>query len=419
MMKDIPTKLLILCFLFIMNSISAQNNALQRNKILLISDTHFSDSSSVKEGYAQIKKNIPLLNSFLAEKFNDPFVKEIILLGDIFDDWHCPPENNPLDRTISTEEHLKEIASSENNQATMNLLRQIASSGTVKLTYVSGNHDMLMEGKVLKEIIPNINYEGEVYNLNNGKIIAEHGHRYDIFNARNNFSQSGHSLPLGFYITRAAVNKKLFKKSLPPKQIALVRYTGTVNLISSLLKENSTKTNNVLNDGIIDFPIFIYKLAVWRYWRHWTDMIEMGGIDCFFSPIEFKAIKTMYAFTDDNWDKIKEKDVITDWGKSIWTSSKVTDFYPFAKQQYFENPKLSVKPNIVIFAHTHNAMLKKYSATRVYANTGSWIDNIDKTTYIEIEPICNGYHIRLYNYKENDRLMNEITIYATESNMIL
>jgi UDP-2,3-diacylglucosamine pyrophosphatase LpxH len=406
-MKYIP-KLLTFCFLFLINSIFAEDNVSQRNKIILISDIHFSDSTSAKEGYTQINNNIPLLNSFLSEKFNDHSIKEVILLGDIFDDWHCPPENNPLSEAISTEEHLKEIANAENNRESINLLRQIASSGTVKLTYVSGNHDMLIEANVLKEIIPNINFEGEVYRLNNGEIIAEHGHRYDIFNARNSFSQSGHILPLGFYITRTAVKKNKERK-LTQKQVDLEKYTGTVNLISSLLKANAN-TVDIFNDDTIDFPMFVYKLAVLRYWRHWNDDIQMGGINDFLSPIPFKTVKTMYAFTDDNWEKIKEKDVITDWGKSIWTSTKVTNFYPFAKQQYFENPKPSSKPNIVVFAHTHKSMLKKYSATKVYANTGSWIDNIYKTTYIEIEPINNGYYIRQYNYKENDKLINEMAI---------
>ena len=139
----------------------------------------------------------------------------------------------------------------------------------------------------------------------------------------------------------------------------------------------------------------------------------MGGINNYIDPITFNAAYYMYQNTNNKWDQIREKDVVVSAGSSMWNggTTLTPSFYSFAKQQYFKNPILDKKPNIVIFGHTHVAEFKKYDDKHVYVNSGTWIDNVPKCTYVEIEPgEKNTYNVRLVDYKDDNKLLNEATV---------
>ena len=367
-------------------------------KKIFISDIHLGDKASIEQGYCWMNKHIPVLEDFLTNIMNDPELDEIVILGDLFDEWICPPENNPLNHVQTDSEKFKDIASAPQNRNIINILKEIITNTSIKLTYVPGNHDMLLNEETLNDILPGINYNDDVYALDDGKVIAEHGHRYDIYNAKNSISQPGHTLPLGFFITR--ITTKIKNKS-------------TQSPVAMFTKLNSLSDNNQglkLNAGWIDFPMKAYSAAAIYCKRNDNDTITMNGIDNY-SNIKVKDVKKLFEFTDDKWKQIRDNDVVTDWQESMWmSSSKTPDFYTLAEKQYFKNSKLN-KPDIVIFGHTHKALIKKHNSGSIYVNTGSWVDEIDRCIYVEVEKDIDGLkRVRLFDYNNNNKLLSEMSI---------
>ena len=63
-----------------------------RTKRIFISDIHLGDdrSMSAPNPYGCLKKNIPVLAQFLEDQRRATDVKEVVILGDLFDAWIIP-----------------------------------------------------------------------------------------------------------------------------------------------------------------------------------------------------------------------------------------------------------------------------------------------------------------------------------------
>ncbi len=175
-------------------------------KRIFVSDIHLSDEESYnhpKEDYPWnwiSEERVQWFAQFLEEKYQ--LVDEIVILGDLSDLWIYPTELNPG----STENHFKRIA--EQNHNVICAMNKVAKQG--KLTYVPGNHDMLITKDILKQYVCNINYVDSTYenkHYENNHIVAEHGHRYCLFNAPDPHTKESHILPLGYFISRADGHK--------------------------------------------------------------------------------------------------------------------------------------------------------------------------------------------------------------------
>ena len=59
-----------------------------RTKRVFISDIHLGDERSMTTAnpYCWFNKNIPILAQFLNDQLKSPDVKEVIILGDLFDE---------------------------------------------------------------------------------------------------------------------------------------------------------------------------------------------------------------------------------------------------------------------------------------------------------------------------------------------
>jgi hypothetical protein len=87
--------------------------------------------------FGWFKKNIPILAQFLDDQLKSPDVKELVILGDLFDTWIIPTTYLPIksfDRIIANKE----------NKPVIDKLIALAASKDIKLAYVPGNHDMSM-----------------------------------------------------------------------------------------------------------------------------------------------------------------------------------------------------------------------------------------------------------------------------------
>ncbi len=72
--------------------------------------------------YCWFKKNIPLLGDFLAEQLNAPDVKEVVILGDLFDMWVIPVDYDPLTS-------FDDICANPANADVIDNLRKLADDG--------------------------------------------------------------------------------------------------------------------------------------------------------------------------------------------------------------------------------------------------------------------------------------------------
>jgi len=124
-------------------------------KTVFISDTHLGAKKSKSDAIYKFLKQ----NTF----------DEIYLVGDIIDIWRFKQAFSLSSK--KKKEHL---------QCIMKLLKM--SSNGVKIHYVYGNHDVLMERFIFKELFYNIDIVEEcAYTDSNGetwKVI--HGHQYDL-----------------------------------------------------------------------------------------------------------------------------------------------------------------------------------------------------------------------------------------------
>ncbi len=106
-------------------------------KKIFISDIHMGDARSFAgpHPYGWCRSNIPHLADFLTEQLNAPDVAEVVILGDLFDLWVIPSDEDPLNS-------FQAICDNPANSRVMDALRQLAQRGI--LTYVPGNHDMTL-----------------------------------------------------------------------------------------------------------------------------------------------------------------------------------------------------------------------------------------------------------------------------------
>ena len=111
------------------------------------------------------------LDKQILAKEND--IKDLVLLGDVFDTWVCPFDALPP--TYDS------IFNSEKNKPILDILRDIAATN-VNLYYFNGNHDYDLTDARLQAVIPGIITKPDGYEDQDLGVHAEHGHRFTLFN---------------------------------------------------------------------------------------------------------------------------------------------------------------------------------------------------------------------------------------------
>jgi len=359
------------------------NDTTQRNSILCISDIHMGDPRSLALGYCWFSKNAAALESLLNVALTCPQVKQLVILGDLFDEWVVPYRISPFDPLTginTSRDYFLAIANAPANLSIINKLRTIASSGVVQLIYVPGNHDMLLTQEILQEIIPGVTWQGDSAGLGQysplDEIIMEHGHRYDFFNCPQPLTNPGHVLPPGYFISRLDAEGLMEQGS--NKQKELRSAIGQIEFLTAWT-------------AAYEYLKIHYSLTVAAD----SANIRMAGIDNYSIPFSFNGVRDMFAGNiEDVWSS-------TETGNAVPVKMPVlmaiingsTDLYLTVAYEYMQymTPKLY---KIVVFGHTHNPMLQVYPPgkqyTGIYANTGSWVNgelcNKPVRTFLVIRP---------------------------------
>ncbi len=367
-------------------------------KRIFISDIHMGDARSLTapHPYVWFNNNVSHLANFLNELLKAPDVKEVIILGDLFDQWIIPANRSPIPK-------LETICSSNIYAPVIDGLKALAASQHIKLTYVPGNHDMAISPADIPETrqffedsFQGMNFICEdtmplgIYK--NGIIVAEHGNRYGLFNSPDILSNSGASfLPLGYFISRLDTYK--------------VCERGCPHSFWDIL----FKFGKELMEGNTDFVEDVF-LSTAQDCGLGDGSIDVNGLPGYDdqATLPIADIANRFSQIATNWGQIPGTENIPALEAA---ENDQLSLFPAAKAVYFQGDS---QFKVVIFGHTHNAEMqpiyknpgnpnfiqnKDEPFRAVYANSGTWIDDTKHgCTYVETEEDGNRLYVRVKGY---------------------
>ncbi|PKP00061.1 MAG: metallophosphoesterase [Bacteroidetes bacterium HGW-Bacteroidetes-8] len=402
------------------------NGGKERNMIVVLSDLHLGSDLD----YAETRQNLPSLEKFLKLLKASANVKELVIAGDMLDEWYVPAT---IDTYLGKDQadFVKRIAAA--NKDVFDVLNSIIQEKRILVTYVPGNHDLTITEANVNLILPGINQArdpelglGTYSPVGNPKIAIEHGHRYNFFCAPDPFSNQdiapGTITPPGYFFSRIGVLHLWQGKPVAGDIIPAVTQNSSCIVSQDLLYKywqvwnwalNYLPILNKFNEKIIVTNIdgFTGKYSV-------NDILPFqktagGLIDVF-----------LYKDIQDTWDQRQSHNRVAvniPAARAIVSSTLESESSEQAKIQYFLNPTSDVR--VVVFGHTHvpkiETSLNHLGQKSIYANSGTWIDHnrlaTTKMNFVVITPqngdLSSQTFVKLYNY-DNDivTLMTEETI---------
>jgi len=377
---------------------TGNSDSIVRNKIVVISDLHLGNDLS----YSEDVKHLSRLKQFLNEVRSSATIKELVIAGDMFDEWYIPTRTNTYDNKSQADFVKKTVVA---NQSIFNVINGIIGDKKIKVTYIPGNHDMGFTPENVDIAMPGVNqardskdkYGIGTYNPDGYPQIAiEHGHRYDFFcsltpNA-NDAEAPGAVLAPGYFFARIAANSftdptthddatkvpvTVLNNQNDPEQYSKYIYYG-------LWKK-------VLEDVIYVKDDFDAKIITTNV-GHYTKTYSINDVLPHNSTTDGSIQMNLYngLFTQNNWDNREQYNnapIMTNINDAIKGSLATSFIDDQSDNQYFRNSQSGVR--LVIFGHTHIPMIKTYKnlkgSTCVYANSGTWEDykSRDKSKVIE------------------------------------
>jgi UDP-2,3-diacylglucosamine pyrophosphatase LpxH len=375
-----------------------------RNKTLFISDIHLN----VDAEYSWTSPPyLAQLTEFLGEVNQRPDVAELVILGDLVDNWVVPVADAP--------NSFADILSRPVNQGVVSALQAICKNSAIKVTYLTGNHDLLSwqqaNKAVLQQYFPEMliisEYPGYGSWSKNQVVWAEHGHRYCLFNAADVWSHKPSQLPLGYFMSRLAATASVnqHQKLNTVDLIAELASKSQGQLLEYLSNGGWTQVmpHSLMAKGIHDdamISLIYYAEAAWSNCKP-HDKYAMSGMDGFKTdptvwnigkvydkilsrwPVRQGRVPGVIAFFDDCGALSNAADIL--FAMPAW----LQDDYPF-------------KPRIILFGHTHKALIQNNTVDgTIYINTGAWVDG-KPTSYAEIETTISAvgttYTATLFDY---------------------
>lgn len=386
-----------------------------RSMIVVVSDMHMG----ADDAYTECKANRAPHAKLLGQIRLSPNVKELVIAGDLIDEWFVPADIDTYGGKGQTD-FVQRLAAT--NKEVFDVLNQIIQDGTIKVTYVPGNHDLAITAENVSLILPGIkqardNQQGlGTYTPVDFPILAiEHGHRYNFSCAPDPISNKniapGSILPPGYFFTRIAALASIHKV-LPGDTLPII--------------------NQV-------FPHSESQGLIFDYWMSWVGLVKMFPISNKFNdPViitNINGFSQNYSVDDIVPHQLPNGYIDVNLFKGIYDSAnwnqredinKVAIKFPVtqamadaddnsktdnqAKVQYFMNPDSDKR--IVVFGHTHQPEIiasNNYKGEYcIYANSGTWIDNNPHQTtmnFVVITPqnsaASSQTYVKLYNFMDD------------------
>jgi UDP-2,3-diacylglucosamine pyrophosphatase LpxH len=403
---------LVVIIVFLGVCFTAQDtSASERNKLIFISDLHMN----VDANYSWLVHHADNLAQFLNEVNTRDDVAELVILGDLLDDWVTPVKTSP--------QSFSDVLAASNNAGIVAALQAVCNNPNIKVTYVVGNHDMLSfedaNKAVIADIFPGMNIISESPGLGaytkDDVIWAEHGHRYCLFNAPDIWSHPGSHLPMGYFISRLAASK--------------AARTGhvitTPDLLKILIKPSFANSlemaNGEVSDRFDDAAIIALFNAIALWSGNWPwDRFIMNKLDAYDTDPSVEDVAFTYDTIFSDWpvrqNRVSQSQaVLDDLGSLIGAANLIFKMPDSLKDKY------PFTPRIILFGHTHQAAfkhkfkLKPCDVDTIYANTGTWIDS-KPMTWVEIKITARNpgrklYEVSLWVYgKKRPKQRGTITV---------
>lgn len=390
------------------------NDGNDRNMIVVISDIHLGADLD----YAECNKNLGPLERLLTQIKSAPNVKELVIGGDLLDEWFVPATVNTYQGKDQAD-FVKRVAAT--NKGVFDAFNSIIQEGKILVTYVPGNHDLTITAANVESILPGIKQARDT-KLGLGTyspaacpaIAIEHGHRYNFFCAPDPISNQdiapGTILPPGYFYTRIAALHVSENKPQAGENIPVV----TPNTSGGESQDLLFRYWKIWAGSISQFPIKeknsekIIKTNVNGFTGEYSinDVLPYQT-----SPGGLISVNLYKGFQEDNWETrqtLNNVAIHTSMAHAIDYVASSTETDRQSNIQYFMNPESDKK--IVVFGHTHEPKIvatESYDKKKcIYANSGTWIDhNPNKTTmnFVVITPqsadTSSQTLVKLYNFE--------------------
>lgn len=369
----------------------------ERNKIVVISDLHLGADLT----YSECVHHLPRMTEFLTEIRESKTIKELVIGGDMLDEWYVPSRTDTYDGKTQ-KEFIQKIA--VQNKGVIDVLNDIIKDGKIIVTYAPGNHDLLVTKENVDLILPGINQARDNERLGLGtynptpQIAIEHCNRYDFFCAPDPYSNQdiaeGTILPAGYFFTRIAVNSvtnyPTAEEIIPVRNVTLNSADETqvntfvyYNIWKSIMKSLIPVKDNH------DDKIIVTNIGNFKGNYCINDIIPFNKEDGSIDMNLYSGFCSQAA-----WEKrlaYNNVPVVTPVIKAMPGSLKTSFLDSMAYVQYFQNIDSEVR--IVVFGHTHAPMLKSFTNTNgetcIYANSGTWIDKKIKNGEVVDQDVQN------------------------------
>ena len=381
----------------------------------VISDIHLNDLRAQAYGHSWFIENKSLLLNYLdyliahAKRY-----RELVLLGDVFDEYVTPAplltfadiSGNPM----SESDYIRSIA--EHNQPVIDRLKAVQDAG-ITLVYVPGNHDMGATEADIRAIFGDrVVQARDVAGLGTyipdyaPSVVMEHSHRYDVMCAPDPLSNIGIDsvsadnafLPAGYFTTRIGATYAVYGR----KKTDLSYY----NLSASDLTNTRKSGTDAGNRSILKAVWSVVSIAKPLDNLSSTPMpTGLNGLTADYTLYDYSFLGKANPLLYSTMYKQSE------WEQRLERNHAPKDF-PFVLGAVFcEVPDIhyltavaaygdDADKRVVVFGHTHQPELsirraKGAAHSFVYANSGSWVDKkactYDVGTYVEIYSGLDGY----------------------------
>ena len=395
---------------------------LTRDKVVVISDIHLGNDTT----YSECVKHLPLLKKFLTQVRESKTIKELVIAGDMLDEWYVPSRTDTYNGGTQ-KDFVRKIAQS--NKIVVDELNNIIQDKKIKVTYVPGNHDLLITAENVNEIFPGINQARDTGKQGLGtyhpedfpQVAIEHSHRYDFFCAPDPYSKQnepvGSILPPGYFFTRIAVNSvtnyPAASEIIQPRTVNrssasdseqvnnYIYYYCWQTVLTTLIpvKDNYDEKIIVTNIGNLKEPYSINDVLPYNTQDGKIDMNLFSG------SCSQQAWEKRLAY--NNVPKMTNAEV------AIPGSLKTSFLDEQANTQYFKNSDSNVR--IVIFGHTHMPMVTSYTNTNgeacIYANSGTWTDEKVKAGQPAVNQNKRNMDFVVIGRQHNNKLMVDVELF--------
>ncbi len=374
---------------------------MDRTRRIFISDIHLCTERAVSQppphhNYGWTRKNTRHLARFLASLLEREDVAELVILGDLLDDWVLPASFDP-DPGPGFTDTFEAIVEAPHNRAVVRNLQALARADCpIKVSHVPGNHDMRLDKAFLESRFPGMRCIGQ-YNPGMGLyqaegLRAEHGHRYCLFNAPDDLTGADSFLPLGYYVSRCDAEEWL--------------KDGDGAEFMSLLARAIRKA---FEEGGNPPAVALMSIAAEAGMKPASRFRMAAGED---SPT-LAQIRKRFLNLMAQWDASPGHAQVSAW-QALWADAGILEDIIWQV-----HGKPARKPRIAVCGHTHKYALyafkngAKYNLGMdpgqetpeggydfLYANAGAWVDQVRLRTYVEteVDPTRERHWARVCKY---------------------